>query len=92
VVVRRRKSKRPYPHNKDIVEAMRKVLVESPWVPPLDFVDRVKEELRREGFYVGLVNARRIWRLYEEQVRRKLMPDVLNVISRGDSYNRESTE
>ncbi len=72
--------KRPYPHNKDIARAIMRVLSEKPWVKPMDFVDEVKKALEEEGFYTGLVSARRIWRIYEEYARKRWIFDYLGVL------------
>jgi len=73
-------SKRPYPHNKDIAQAILRVMREKPYVKPIDFISEVKRVLENEGYYTGLVSARRIWRIYEEYARRGWMYDYLGVI------------
>jgi hypothetical protein len=77
---RRRRGKKPYPHNGDILNAMVKLFSREPFIKPLDFPDKVRAELEREGFYVGLVSDRRIWRIYEEVVRRGFLYDYLGVV------------
>ncbi len=78
--------KRPYPHNKDILEAIKKVLSREPWINPLDFPDKVREQLERDGFYTGLVSTRRIWRIYEEAVRRGFIRDYLGVVIGSEEF------
>jgi len=81
-VVKRRK--KPYPHDGDIAEALLRVLAEKPLIHPDDLVDEVKKALEEQGFYAGLVNARRIWRIYRRLVERGRMPDVLMVMGEYD--------
>jgi len=75
-----RRGKRPYPHNKDIAQAILRVMREKPYVKPVDFVNEVKRVLEDEGYYTGLVSAKRIWRIYEEYARRGWMYDYLGVM------------
>ncbi|RLF21976.1 MAG: hypothetical protein DRN15_10245 [Thermoprotei archaeon] len=72
--------KKPYPRNSDIKQAIMKVISWNPLLHPSELVSAVKEELEREGFYPGLVTEKRIWRLYEELVKKKVMYDVLGVV------------
>ena len=85
-----RLKKRPYPHNSDILNAMLRVFSREPFIKPMDFPDKVREELRKEGFYVGLVSTKRIWRIYEDAVRRGFIYDYLGVvIGYGNEYWEE---
>ncbi|MGC8542469.1 MAG: hypothetical protein ACP5NQ_00905 [Vulcanisaeta sp.] len=84
--------KKPYPHNNDILNAMLRVFSKEPFIKPIDFPDKVREELEKEGFYVGLVTTRRIWRIYEEAVRRGLIYDYLGVVIGYGSDFPELTE
>jgi len=79
-----RRRKKPYPHDSDIAEALLRVLVEKPLLHPQDLVDEIRRELEEQGFYAGLVNARRVWRIYRRLVERGRMPDVLMVMSDSD--------
>ena len=72
--------KKPYPHNSDIMYAIRKALSIDPFVNPLDFPELVRRVLEEEGFYVGLVSDRRIWNLYVTMVRKGMIYDYLNVV------------
>jgi hypothetical protein len=78
---RGKRRKKPYPHNSDIINAIMNVLSKEPFIRPIDFPDKVKAELEKEGFYIGLVSTRRIWRLYEEAVRRDILYDYLGVVN-----------
>jgi len=76
---RRRRRRLPYPTSRDIVEAV----VEATRLftgHPDEFPDFVLELLRRRGFYVGFVTVKRIWRVYEDLVRRGVISDVLGVV------------
>ena len=77
---RRRKGKKPYPCNTEIQEAILEVLSKKPYIHPLDFTDEVKKVLQERGFFTGLVTAKRIWRLYEEMVRKGRIYDILGVV------------
>jgi hypothetical protein len=72
-----------YPSSSDVADAVRLVLYFKPLMDPSSLVGLVKEELRRRGFYAGLVNTRRVWRVYLDLVRRGLLPDLLDVVERG---------
>ncbi len=76
---RRRRRRLPYPTSRDIVEAV----VEASRLfagHPDEFPEFVLEILRRRGFYVGFVTVKRIWRVYEELVRRGVISDTLGVV------------
>ncbi len=73
-------SKKPYPRNSDIEEAIMRLIIKNPLVSPDDFPDAVKYELENYGFYTGLVNKKRIWRVYENMVRSGKMYDYLEVV------------
>lgn len=75
-----RRVKRSYPSSRDIVEAVRDAALSATTVNPLDFPDMVRERLEARGFYAGLVTDRRIWRVYEDLVRRGVIPDTLGVV------------
>jgi len=70
-----------YPSNREIAETIREVLSD-PLLRPEVFVDRVKESLRQRGLQPSLVTPRRVWRLYEEMVKRKVILDVLGVVEK----------
>ncbi len=73
-------SKRPYPRNDDVREAIIAVLSSNPLIHPADFPERVFEMLEERGFYTGHLTVKRIWRLYEEMVRNGKIIDVLGVV------------
>ena len=75
--------RRRYPSNKKVCEAIREAL-SNPLVTPLDLPDKVREKLREKGLEPRLVTARRVWRIYEEMVRRRVIHDVLGVLAEGD--------
>ncbi|ABL77972.1 histone acetyltransferase type B catalytic subunit [Thermofilum pendens] len=77
-------SKKPYPHNDDIVEAILEVLGKDFTVSPEEFPSRVKEKLEEKGFYAGLVSEKRVWSLYEKLVKSGRMPDYLGVVPAGE--------
>lgn len=72
-----------YPSSSDVADAVRLVLCSKPFVDPSSLVGLVKEELRRRGFYAELVNAKRVWRIYLNLVRRGFLLDLLDVVKRG---------
>jgi len=74
------KSKKPYPHNKDIAQAILRVMYEKPYVKPIDFINEVKRILEERGYYTGLVSAKRIWKIYEEYARKGWVYDYLGVM------------
>jgi hypothetical protein len=72
--------RRPYPRREDVANAILSVLARKPHIHPAELVDEVKAELENMGFYAGLVNAKRVWRTYEEYVRAGRMYDYLGVM------------
>ncbi|RLF19777.1 MAG: hypothetical protein DRZ82_04545 [Thermoprotei archaeon] len=76
--------KKPYPHNSDIADTIMYVLFNEPWIHPDELTERVREELERRGFYPGLVSDKRIWRIYEELVRKGRMYDILQVVKKRE--------
>ena len=86
---RRRQGKRPYPRREDVANAILSVLARKPHIHPSELVDEVKAELESMGFYAGLVNAKRIWRTYEEWVKAGRMPDYLGVMGEEGSEDLE---
>ncbi len=71
--------RKPYPRNKDIRQAIIEVLNEG-LIYPQELIEEVKKKLEERGFYAGLVSTKRIWRLYEEMVRKGFIPDYLDVV------------
>lgn len=80
------RKRKPYPRNTDIAAAIVEVQARHPLVRPEDFVQRVIEALAEKGFYTGLVTPKRVWRVYEDMVKRKRIYDFLMVVP-GESGN-----
>lgn len=72
--------KKPYPHNKEIEEAIKELLSKKPWTSPQEFIEEVKHTLGNKGYFTGLVSGKRIWKIYEEMVRRGRIYDILGVV------------
>jgi len=83
-----REGKKSYPRNSDIRSAILWVLSENPLISPNDFPSEVIALLKRKGFYVGLVNIKRIWRTYENMVRKGEIYDILDVVVEKPSAAR----
>ncbi len=77
--VTHRIAKKPYPHNSDIMRAIKEALSYNPLVSPEEFPDLVRKVLEEKGYYAGLVSDKRVWKLYAEMVKRRQIPNVLNV-------------
>ncbi len=73
--------KKKYPSSKDITDAVIEASYMAAGVSPEDFPDLVRRILEEKGFYTGLVNDKRVWRVYETLVRRRVIRDVLGVVS-----------
>jgi len=71
--------KKPYPHNSDIARAIKEALALNPFARPEEFPELVRRVLEGWGFYTGLVSDKRIWRLYADMVKKRQIPNVLNV-------------
>jgi hypothetical protein len=74
-----RRGKQRYPSNADIAEVVKRLSAYA-LLDPQEFPDKVREELEKEGFYVGLVTDERIWRIYESLVRKGAIRDFLGVL------------
>jgi hypothetical protein len=72
--------RRKYPYNKDLVNAIRSVVYECFLIEPQMFYEAVINKLSKQGFDTRYVTVKRIWRIYEEMVRRKVISDVLSVV------------
>jgi hypothetical protein len=77
----RRKKHFRYPTSRDIAEAVREAALSLSFIDPDEFPDLVREILKSKGYYTGLVTDKRIWRTYENLVRRGVIPDVLGVVT-----------
>ena len=76
---RGRPRKKPYPTGRDIARAV-VTAVATFYGHPDDFPSFVLELLESEGFDVRHVTVKRIWRMYEELVRRRVIGDRLGVV------------
>jgi|FaiFalDrversion2_1042247.scaffolds.fasta_scaffold95074_1 hypothetical protein len=71
--------KKGYPRNEDVREAIIEALSKFFDHPSL-FPYAVYEILESKGFNTKYLSYKRIWRLYEEMVKKGKIYDVLNVI------------
>jgi len=71
-----------YPRNDDIANAIIRVLSKNPLLHPSDLFEEVIEELKEEKFFTGLVNPRRVWKVYENMVKKGMIYDVLDVVKK----------
>ncbi len=78
--LRRLKRKKPYPSSRDVAEAIVEA-VRTFSGHPNEFPEHVLRLLEEKGFDVRHVTIRRIWRLYENLVRRKVIADRLGVLA-----------
>ncbi len=74
--------KKSYPRNSDIRNAIIEVLSKDIIEHPDDFPEYVYKKLEDKGFYTGLLTVKRIWKIYEEMVRKKWLDDVLDVVKK----------
>ncbi len=79
---KRRKLNRKRPTRKDLMRVIQKALTYD--VGPQDFVDLVYELLEKEGFETKFTTVKRIWRTYEEMVRKGFILDYLDVVKGRD--------
>ncbi len=70
-----------FPSSRDIVEAVIEAVGRAAGVHPDDFPDLVYSVLRERGFSTRFVTVKRIWRVYENLVRRGVVRDVLGVVA-----------
>jgi len=76
----KRKCHAKYPTSRDLAEVVREAALGSPSIDPSEFPDLVRGLLRSRGYYAGLVTDKRVWRTYENLVRRGVIPDVMGVV------------
>ena len=76
-----KKSKEKYPSSRDIVDAVVKAVSYAHGIHPDNFPDLVYSILEDQGFSTKFVTVKRIWRTYENLVRRGVIGDILGVIS-----------
>ncbi len=80
-----RYKKKPYPRNSDIENAILKLFSQNPLVKPEEFVDSVRSVLESDGFYTKLVTPKRVWRIYEDMVKKGKMYDYLLVLKNEEN-------
>ena len=68
------------PSSRDLAEVVAEAALQARGVPPEEFPNIVMRLLEERGFYTKYVNERRIWRVYESLVRRRVIPDTLGVV------------
>lgn len=62
------------------MNAIRSVIYECFLIEPQTFYEVVINKLSKEGFNTKHVTVKRVWKVYEEMVRRKIIDDVLSVV------------
>ncbi len=77
----RRKGKKKYPSSRDIVETVKEAALMARGIHPDEFPDLVIQLLQEKGFDTSYVTVKRIWRVYENLVRRGVIPDTLHVVT-----------
>lgn len=77
---RRRKERARYPSSRDIVEAVIEAAHMGRSMHPNDFPELVITLLQSKGFDTRHVTEKRIWRTYENLVRRGVISDSLGVL------------
>lgn len=83
--------KRKYPRNDDVRSAIVEVLSRTLIPSPSEFCDEVVKVLEKKGFNCNFLNTKRIWRIYEEMVRKGLIYDVLGVVRERSSGTFQSS-
>ncbi|ABN69659.1 hypothetical protein Smar_0552 [Staphylothermus marinus F1] len=77
----KRRNKKIYPSSRDIVETVKEAAIMARGVHPDEFPDIVLRLLKEKGFDTRYVTVKRIWRVYENLVRKGVIPDTLHVVS-----------
>ena len=75
-----KKRKKGYPHTSDVMEAIMELLSDEAYVKPELFYDKVKAKLEDKGFITSYLTVKRVWKIYEEMVKKGKIYDVLGVI------------
>ena len=68
------------PSSRDLAEVVAEAALQARGIPPEEFPSIVVRLLEEKGFYTKYVNEKRIWRVYENLVRRRVIPDTLGVV------------
>ncbi len=74
------KRKVKLPSSRDLAEIVAEAAMMARGVDPSEFPQIVIQLLEERGFYTKYVNEKRIWRVYESLVRRRVIPDTLGVV------------
>ncbi len=80
---RKRREKKPYPSSRELAEIIA-VAARAYQGSPNEFPGYVIELLEERGYYTGHVTIKRIWRMYEKLVERKVIIDYLGVVARRE--------
>jgi hypothetical protein len=75
-----KKRKKGYPHNSDIIEVIMEILNKEIFIKPEDFYDKIRAKLEEKGFKTSFLTTKRVWRIYEEMVKKKIIYDFLEVM------------
>jgi hypothetical protein len=75
-----KKRKKGYPHNSDIMKVIMEISNKEIFIKPEDFYDKVKAKLEEKGFKTSFLTTKRVWRTYEEMVKKKIIYDFLEVM------------
>jgi hypothetical protein len=74
------KRKVKLPSSRDLAEIVAEAALQARGIDPAEFPEIVIQMLEERGFYTKYVNEKRIWRVYESLVRRRVIPDTLGVV------------
>ena len=83
-----KKRRKGYPHTSDVMEAIMEILSDEVYVKPELFYDKVKAKLEDKGFKTSYLTVKRVWRVYEEMVRKGRIYDALGVVE-GYGFDEE---
>ncbi|MCQ5341393.1 MAG: hypothetical protein NO483_06825 [Candidatus Methanomethylicia archaeon] len=75
-----KKRKKGYPHNSNIMEIIMEILNKEIFIKPEDFYDKIRAKLEEKGFKTSFLTTKRVWRIYEEMVKKKIIYDFLEVM------------
>ncbi len=68
------------PSSRDLAEIVAQAALQARGINPEEFPSIVIQLLEEQGYYTKYVNEKRIWRVYESLVRRRIIPDTLGVV------------
>jgi hypothetical protein len=75
-----KKRKKGYPHNSDIMKVIMEISNKEIFIKPEDFYDKIRAKLEEKGFKTSFLTTKRVWRIYEEMVKKKIIYDFLEVM------------